>query len=57
MLPHPDYVRLCIQVISTFSELDLQLLGIRGGHARKMMLHLPALYALAAAARPTSTLA
>jgi hypothetical protein len=38
-------------VISTLCEDDLRRLGIRSGHARKLMLHLSTLHAFAAIAR------
>ena len=34
-----------MQVIRTMEEKDLIVLGVRTGHARKIMLHLPALLA------------
>ncbi len=39
------------QTLSTLREEDLLRLGLRGGHARKFMLHLPTLAALRGTAR------
>jgi hypothetical protein len=39
------------QVISTLCEDDLRRIGLRSGHARKLMLHLSAFRYFAAAAR------